>query len=144
MAVAIWPNKKRQQNLIHCLNENTGIILVHLNIQNIIAEQKIRTQRIIGKLLKENKENGELDKGGGNVKNHQSSRLTSDKILIGRRYNREKNNHGGDRRSKKIKSELHNGTLKTGGKSANPAHSANTAQKLASENNISERTKFAV
>ena len=44
-------------------------------LQNMIAEQKIRTQRILGRLLRES----ELDKGGGNVKNHRSTRLTSEK-----------------------------------------------------------------
>lgn len=47
-------------------------------LQNMIAEQKIRTQRILGQLLKES----DLDKGGGNVKNHQSPRTTSEKTNL--------------------------------------------------------------
>lgn len=47
-------------------------------LQNMIAEQKIRTQRILGKLIKDS----DLDKGGGNVKNHQSPRTTSEKAKL--------------------------------------------------------------
>jgi len=47
-------------------------------LQNMIAEQKIRTQRILGKLIKDS----DLDKGGGNVKNHQSPRMTSEKAKL--------------------------------------------------------------
>lgn len=47
-------------------------------LQNMIAEQKIRTQRILGQLLKES----DLDKGGGNVKNHQLPRTTSEKTNL--------------------------------------------------------------
>lgn len=47
-------------------------------LQNMIAEQKIRTQRILGQLLKES----DMDKGGGNVKNHQSPRTTSEKTNL--------------------------------------------------------------
>ena len=34
-------------------------------LQNLIAEQKLRTQRVLGKLIKEGQEKGDLQKHGG-------------------------------------------------------------------------------
>jgi hypothetical protein len=38
-------------------------------LQNMIAEQKIRTQRILGQLIKEGQQKGEIEKPGGSGSN---------------------------------------------------------------------------
>ena len=48
-------------------------------LQNLIAEQKIRTQRILGQLIKDGQDAGEIAKqntGGANIKNGMPERYT--------------------------------------------------------------------
>jgi len=53
-------------------------------LQNMVAAQKIRVQRILGKLIKEGQDNGEIarqDRGGANIKNGVSDGNTVPKTL---------------------------------------------------------------